>query len=208
MSRVARAPRCTEDKSPLCLLRRRSRSLGRIGFVGRGKCRRERNCFALSARVIRRLLRQCRCRSCSKIASGFKSAEVTSATLSAADAALARRHRYFRRRLVHDCRPGWELVAQLYSGCGRKVVSNSGVVPSERYRKFGLSAGANEIRNLGLAVYGPRRGRAANRHLARGPELNTGPQPVVPGSPFGSTPAETFVRVGPSPPQLATSRRR
>ena len=31
-------------------------------------------------------------------------------------------------------------VAQLYSGCGRKVVSNSGVVPSERYRKFGLSA--------------------------------------------------------------------
>jgi len=68
MSRVARAPRCTEDKSPLCLVRRRSRSLGRIGFVGRGKCRRERNCFALSARVtvIRRLLRQCRCRSCSK----------------------------------------------------------------------------------------------------------------------------------------------
>src|ERR1700730_17588240 len=53
------------------------------------------------------------------------------------------------------------------------------------------------MRNLGLAVYGPRRGRAANRHLARGPELNTGPQPVVPGSPFGSTPAETFVRVGP-----------
>src|SRR5712671_2824889 len=88
------------------------------------------------------------------------------------------------------------IAAQLYSGCGRKVVSNSGVVPSERYRKFGLSAGANEIRNLGLAVYGPRRGRAANRHLARGPELNTGPQPVVPGSP-GSTPAETFVRVGP-----------
>ena len=132
-----------------------------------------------------------------QIASGFKSAEVTSATLSAADAALAPRHRYFRRRLVHDCQPGWELVAQLYSGCGRKVVSNSGVVPSERYRKFGLSAGANEIRNLGLAVYGPRRGRAANRHLARGPELNTGPQPVVPGSPFGRTPAETFVRVGP-----------
>src|SRR5580700_2919526 len=103
----------------------------------------------------------------------------------------------FRRRLVRDCQPGWELVAQLYSGCGRKVVSNSGVVPSERYRKFGLSAGANEIRNLGLAVYGPRRGRAANRLLARGPELNTGPQPVVLGSPFGSTPAETFVRVGP-----------
>jgi len=45
-----------------------------------------------------------------QIASGFKSAEVTSATLSAADAALAPRHRYFRRRLVHDCRPGWELV--------------------------------------------------------------------------------------------------
>ena len=61
-----------------------------------------------------------------QIASGFKSAEVTSATLSAADAALAPRHRYFRRRLVHDCQPGWELVAQLYSGCGRKVVSNSG----------------------------------------------------------------------------------
>ena len=109
-----------------------------------------------------------------QIASGFKSAEVTSATLSAADAALARRHRYFRRRLVHDCRPGWELVAQLYSGCGRKVVSNSGVVPSERYRKFGLSAGANEIRNLGLAVYGPRRGRAANRHLAGTPASRSG----------------------------------
>src|SRR5580704_13139460 len=29
------------------------------------------------------------------------------------------------------------------------------------------------------------------------PELNTGPQPVVLGSPFGSIPAETFVRVGP-----------
>jgi len=33
--------------------------------------------------------------------------------------------------------------------------------------------------------------------LIRGLELNTGPQPVVLGSPFGSTPAETFVRVGP-----------
>ena len=55
----------------------------------------------------------------------------------------------------------------------------------------------NEIRNLGLALYGPRRGRATNRHLARGPELKMGPQPFVPGSPFGSTPAETFVRVGP-----------
>jgi len=87
--------------------------------------------------------------------------------------------------------------AKASARCGRKVVSNSGVVPSERCRKFGLSAGANEIRNLGLAVYGPRRGRAANRHLARGLELNTGPQPVVLGSPFGSTPAETFVRVGP-----------
>jgi hypothetical protein len=43
----------------------------------------------------------------------------------------------------------------------------------------------------------PRRGRAANRHLARGPEHYTGPQPVVPGSPLGSTPTETFVRVGP-----------
>ena len=61
---------------------------------------------------------------------------------------------------------------------------------------------AEKLALVGLAVYGPRRGRAANRHLARGPELNTGPQhtgpqPVVPGSPFGSTPAETFVRVGP-----------
>ncbi len=87
---------------------------------------------------------------------------------------------------------GWELVAQLYSGCGRKVVSNSGVVPSERYRKFWLSAGANEIRNLGLAMYGPRRERAANRHLARGRELNTGPQPAVPGSPFGQHPGRNF----------------
>jgi hypothetical protein len=118
MSRVARAPRCTEDKSPLCLLRRRSRSLGRIGFVGRGKCRRERNCFALSARVtvIRRLLRQVPLQVMQQIASGFKSAEVTSATLSAADAALAPRHRYFRRRLVHDCRPGWELGSAIVLG--------------------------------------------------------------------------------------------
>jgi hypothetical protein len=118
MSRVARAPRCTEDKSPLCLLRRRSRSLGRIGFVGRGKCRRERNCFALVGpghghpasppSVPLQVMQQ--------IASGFKSAEVTSATLSAADAALAPRHRYFRRRLVHDCRPGWEIGSAIVLG--------------------------------------------------------------------------------------------
>jgi hypothetical protein len=65
--------------------------------------------------------------------------------------------------------------------------------------------------SVSSAVYGPRRGRAANRHLASGPELNTGPQPVVPGSPFGSTPAETFVRVGPRvrirfPPALSPLR--
>src|SRR6202040_572830 len=129
-----------------------------------------------------------------------KSAEVTSATLSAADAALARRHRYFRRRLVSRLAAWLGIGSAIVLGLreeGCFVVSNSGVVPNERYRKFGLSAGANEIRNLGLAVYGPRRGRAANRHLARGPELNTGPQPVVLGSPFGSTPEETFVRVGP-----------
>src|SRR5215475_11093781 len=47
--------------------------------------------------------------------------------------------------LVHDYRPGWEMVAQLYSGCESKAVSNPGVVPSERYRKFGLSAGDQEF---------------------------------------------------------------
>ena len=56
-----------------------------------------------------------------QIASGFKSAEVTSATLSAADAALAPRHRYFRRRLVHDCRPGWELVRNCTRAAGGRL---------------------------------------------------------------------------------------
>jgi len=52
--------------------------------------------------------------------------------------------------LVHDYRPGWEMVAQLYSGCESKAVSNPGVVPSERYRKFGLSAGDQEFESGSL----------------------------------------------------------
>jgi len=121
-----------------------------------------------------------------QIASGCKSAEVTSATRSALMLRLltgigwgraylpvlktitdplertARSRAVFWHTagiaisgpLVHDYRPGWEMVAQLYSGCESKAVSNPGVVPSERYRKFGLSAGDQEFETGSLLSAG------------------------------------------------------
>ena len=92
---------------------------------------------------------------------------------------------------------GWELVAQLYSGCGRKVVSNSGVVPSEGTESSGSLP---EQMRFEISV-SPCTGRGESAQpiaISREDEsLIRDPSQPFRDLPSGSTPAETFVRVGP-----------